>query len=95
MRYGILPNRQSSSSVLLRAAAAIVVLLTCLRVWIGPFQILPEARAQIPDAGLQRKLLIEEAQRTNLLLSDIKRILESGNLNVRIQGADNQVRSEK
>jgi len=81
--------------MLMRAALSLFILLTCLRVWVGPFPILPEARGQIPDAGLQRKLLLEEAQRTNQLLSDIKRFLESGDLNVRIKGADNQVRSER
>jgi hypothetical protein len=88
-------QRVTVGAMLLRAALSLFILLTCLRVWVGPFPILPEARAQIPDSGLQRKLLLEEAQRTNQLLSDIKRFLESGDLNVRIKGTDNQVRSEK
>lgn len=95
MKHHILPRKRATSATLLGAAATLFVLLTCLRVWVGPFPILREARAQIPDSGLQRKLLLEEAQRTNQLLSDIKRILESGDLNVRIKGADNEVRSEK
>jgi len=68
------------------------VILTCLRIWIGPFPILERAEAQIPDAGLQRKQLVDEARRTNELLSDIKRILETQTLQVRLQGADNQGR---
>ena len=66
------------------------VILTCLRIWLGPFPVLERAEAQIPDAGLQRKQLVEAAQRTNELLSDIKRILETQTLHVRLQGADNQ-----
>jgi len=68
------------------------VILTCLRIWLGPFPLLERAEAQIPDAGLQRKQLVEAAQRTNELLSDIKRILESQTLHVRLEGADNQGR---
>ena len=69
-----------------------LVLLTCLRIWLGPFPLLERAEAQIPDAGLQRKQLVDEARRTNELLSDIKRILETQTLHVRLQGADNQER---
>ena len=68
------------------------VILTCLRIWLGPLPLLERAEAQIPDAGLQRKQLVEQAQRTNELLSDIKRILETQTLHVRLQGADNQER---
>jgi len=82
--------QQTACAMLLRATVTLFVILTCLRVWIGPFPLLTEARAQIPDAGLQRKLMLDEAQRTNQLLDDIKRILASGDLHVRIKGADNQ-----
>ena len=68
------------------------VVLTCLRIWLGPFPLLERAEAQIPDAGLQRKQLVDEARRSNELLSDIKRILESQTLHVRLEGADNQGR---
>ena len=67
------------------------VLLTCLRTWIGPTPVLQVAQAQIPDAGAQRKLLLDEARQTNQLLTEIKHLLENRTLNVRIQGADNQV----
>lgn len=50
---------------------------------------LPQAYGQIPDAGLQRKLILEEAVRTNQLLAEIKIMLAERTLNVRIQGADN------
>ena len=74
----------------LSQAIAVLVLLTCLRVWIWPAPILPSAQAQIPDSGMQRKLLLEEAKRTNRLLGEIKQILTSHTFNVRIEGADNQ-----
>jgi len=70
----------------------LLVALTCLRIWLGPFPLLERAEAQIPDAGLQRKQILEEAKHTNELLSDIKRILESQTLHVRLEGADNQGR---
>jgi hypothetical protein len=81
--------RSTRSGRFISVAISFFLLMTCLRVWIGPAPLLPRAEAQIPDAGLQRKLALEEAQRTNQLLSDIKRLLETHTLNVRIQGADN------
>ena len=66
------------------------MLLTCLKVWIGPTRLIERAEAQIPDAGLQRKQLLDEARLTNLLLGEIKQILEKGTINVRTNGADNQ-----
>lgn len=77
------PNR------LWKPALYALAVLTCLRVWLGPTQILPQAEAQIPDAGLQRKLLLEEVQRTNELLIEIKQLLTDHTFNVRIAGADN------
>lgn len=82
-------NDNSALRFILRALACFVILTTCLRIWIGPFSILPEAYGQIPDAGMQRKLILEEAVRTNQLLADIKTMLAERTLNVRIQGADN------
>ncbi len=65
------------------------VFLTCVRVWLGPLPVLQTAYGQIPDAGLQRKQLLDEAKLSNQLLSDIKRLLEVGTLHVRLEGADN------
>jgi len=67
-----------------------LLVATCVGVWTGPAQILPRAQAQIPDAGLQRNLILEEVRRTNELLQDLKQILHTQPLNVRIVGADNQ-----
>jgi len=69
----------------------LLMLLTCVRVWVGSAPVMQSAQAQIPDAGAQRKALVEEARRTNELLTEIKDLLENRTLNVRIQGADNQV----
>ena len=73
-----------------RAVIGIFVLLTCIRVWVGPTQILNQAQAQIPDSGMQRKLLLDEARRTNQLLGRIEQFLKTHTFNVRIKGADNK-----
>ncbi len=75
---------------LTRSVLAVFVVLSCLRAWLGPIELISPAQAQIPDSAMQRKLLLEEARRTNQLLSEIKRILTSHTLNVRVQGADNK-----
>lgn len=67
-----------------------LALLTFLRVWIGPFSLIQTAQAQIPDSGLQRKILIEEIKRTNQLLSEIKQVITSYTLNMPQKGADNK-----
>jgi len=66
-----------------------LLLLTCFRVWTGPEPLLPKAQAQIPDSAAQRQKLIEEVQRANELLTQIKDALTDGTLNVRLRGADN------
>jgi len=88
-------NENPTLRFILRAIGCLIVLATCLRVWIGPFPILPSAYGQIPDAGLQRKLILEEAIRTNQLLTEVKTLLAERTLNVRIQGADNPPDSVK
>ncbi len=79
---------QPYRSRLVRYALVVFVLLSCLRAWTGPREFSNPAQAQIPDSGMQRKLLLEETRRTNLLLSEIKQILTSHTLNVRVKGAD-------
>ena len=73
-----------------RDAIGLLILLTCFRVWISPAPMLETARAQIPDSGMQRKLLLDETRQTNQLLRDIRQLLKEHTLNVRIRGADNQ-----
>lgn len=80
---------------IIRTVACLLLLATCMRVWFGPLPVLPAAYGQIPDAGLQRKLLLEEAIRTNQLLTEIRTILSDRTLNVSIQGADNSSSSGK
>ena len=67
----------------------VFVLVTCLRVWVGPLPGNAEAYGQIPDAGQQRMNLVQEAQRTNALLADIRSLLVEHTFNVRIASADN------
>lgn len=74
----------------LRGLIVFAVLATCVRVWVGPISFADEARAQIPNSGLQRRMLLTEAVRTNALLMEIRDLLKTHTLNVRIQGADNK-----
>ena len=73
----------------LETVGIIFVILTCLRVWMGSNTTISSAYAQIPDGGMQRKLLLEEAKRSTEILQDIRRILDNETLKVRIEGADN------
>ncbi len=82
------PNR-ASRTPFLRIVMVAFAVLTCIRVWMGPVAVLPEAQAQIPDSGMQRKLLLEEIRRTNLLLGEIKDLMQKQTFNVRVEGADN------
>lgn len=69
---------------------AIVAIATCLRVWVGPVSLDASAMAQIPDSGLQRKLMLEELRRTNQILGEMQELLTSHTFNVHVLGADNQ-----
>lgn len=80
----------NSNQVWIQRLVVGFVLLTCLRVWTGPLPILERAYGQLPDAGLQRKQILDEAKLTNQLLADIKQTLAKGTLHVRLEGADNQ-----
>ena len=65
------------------------VLVSCLRVWLGPTEVLPRAQAQIPDAGTQRVAQIQISKETNRLLGEILSTLRKGTLNVRQVSTDN------
>jgi len=65
-----------------------VLIASLFRVWLGPITIERTALAQIPDAGAQRKELVEELRKTNQMLAGIKDHLEQRTLNVRVVGAD-------
>lgn len=74
-----------------RAAILLFVLMTCVRVWVGPMPLVAEARAQIPDSGKQRLQLLQETQRTNQILNEIKQLLKGHTFKVRVEGADNSL----
>ena len=81
-------SRFSPGRQWLRTLGGAVALLTILRVWLGPVDIVPAAQAQIPDSGLQRKQILDQSRRTNELLARILNTLETRTFNVRIEGAD-------
>lgn len=74
----------------LHRIVVLVVLVTCLRVWIGPMTLVEPASAQVANPASQRTQLLTETRRTNQLLEEIKQLLKTHTLNVRIEGADNQ-----
>jgi hypothetical protein len=78
----------SSTARLWRACLFAVVLVTCIRVWTGPTDVIPVARAQIPDSGRQRRELLAEARQTNALLAEIREILKSHTIKVELQDSD-------
>lgn len=89
-----MPDQSSASGRTIRALLLAFVLATCLRTWIGPSAGVPEAQAQIPDAGNQRIELLREARRTNELLADILDTLRNDTLKVEMDGTDNKVAPE-
>ena len=64
------------------------VLASCVRVWLGPGDVVAPAQAQIPDSGLQRKQQLDAIGETNNLLRQIQTTLEHGTLNVRVASTD-------
>ncbi len=63
---------------------ALVLGVLGVQLWNATPSILPEAQAQIPDTGLQRKQLIDETRRTNELLTDILTLLREKPVKVRV-----------
>ncbi len=63
--------------------AAIIIELALL-ISPGP----PVAQAQIPDTGLQRREIIEGIERTNQKLDELKDLLRTQVLKVRVVGTD-------
>lgn len=81
----------SNHRSLTRTLIAAFVLATCIRVWLGPVTMTPQAHAQIPNAGQQRLEGLKEARKTNELLARIATILESGTLKVELDSTDKPV----
>ncbi len=74
-----------------RWLAAVVVLqsIMLLTLWVGG-PTLPQAVAQVPDAGAQRLTIIHELRGANERLDKIIAILDGGNLQVRVATPDDQ-----
>ena len=81
---------QTAFGRVLRVAFGALLIATCLRVWLGPVTELPRAQAQIPDAGSQRRELLREVQRTNTLLGQMLKTLQTQTFKVQMQGTDNK-----
>lgn len=64
-------------------------LLTVIAVelWVG-LSDSGRAMAQIPDTGLQRKQIVDEARKTNELLEKILDHLQTGSMKVKLESAD-------
>lgn len=73
----------------------VLCVATCLKTWFPSERVLPAAEAQVPNPADQRRDLVRATQRTNELLTDIKRLLESGKLQVRVEATDNLPTSGK
>lgn len=69
-------------------AIAMLLAVIAVELWSGRPSMLPAARAQIPDSGSQRFALLEEARRTNDLLSQILDHLRTKPMKVRMEGTD-------
>lgn len=82
-------QRASAARSWSRALGAGLVAVTIARVWLGPITTPAPAVAQIPDSGAQRLHLIEEARKTNQLLTEIRQILLTHTFKVRAERADN------
>ncbi len=64
------------------------VIATIWKVWLGAPPSISVAGAQLPDSAAQRIQLLQEARKTNDLLSQIQRTLASGTIKVQIEGDD-------
>jgi outer membrane murein-binding lipoprotein Lpp len=56
--------------------------------WLGAPALTTPARAQIPDPGAQQQQVIKELQALNAKMDRMVGIFESGKLEVRVAGAD-------
>jgi len=69
----------------------LLVVATFIRAWAPQEPVLPKAEAQVKvvNPSAQRQQQVIEARRTTQILTDIKRLLESGKLHVVVDVADN------
>jgi len=71
-------------------AFMLAVIAVELSVLLGP--IVPEAKAQIPDSGLQRKQLLASQAKTNATLGQILQHLRTRSIKVEVVGTDKEVK---
>ena len=73
-----------------RLLTVVIVLqgLILLGQWLGNPSYIQAAPAQIPDGGSQRNQMIDELKTLNGKMEKLIGILESGKLEVRVSGAD-------
>ncbi len=76
------------STRILLTVIAVLLAIIALELWHAGPGMTPAASAQIPDSGLQRVNLIDEARRTNALLSDILEHLRTKPVKVEMQRTD-------
>lgn len=84
------PHRSWSRIIVILFLAA-----TCWKVWIGDPHLLPIASAQIPDSGMQRKVLIDEIRKTNQLITQLAATMKTHTFKVRIEGTDKQATTKR
>ncbi len=84
MRQHIWPR----SGNLFRSIITIILVLTCLKVWLGPADIIQPAVAQIPNSGQQRYDMIDELKRVNKQLSELIAVMKTHTIKVQMAGGD-------
>lgn len=67
---------------------AVLLAVLVIELWNLAPSMLPIAAAQVPDTALQRKQIVDEARRTNQLLSAILTHLEAKSIKVEMIGGD-------
>ncbi len=67
-QHTVVPDRYTR---LLLTAITVLLTVIAIELWAERPPLVREARAQIPDSGLQRNVMIDEARRTNKLLEEI------------------------
>ena len=72
------------------ALVGTMVVALCILWCMAGTTLLSKAQAQLPNPAVQRLDLVQEVRRTNELLEEIRQLLKSGTLHVRVVGADNQ-----
>ncbi len=86
MQLRFAPTRQS----IIRTLGFSFLLLTCLKVWLSPVDVIQPAVAQIPNSGKQRFDMLAELKRVNQQLSELISVVRTHTIKVRMDGADNK-----